>query len=129
MAKSKFLRAALALLAILVLLGALGYAAPVLRQEHNTPAVLAGIARLTLSDAGIVRYDDDASYAYYITKSGACIAPLQALLGRDGWEFSQQMGSGYRFVQKNDADTARLVTARQFTRFYTLWKVPPADGR
>ena len=100
------------------------WATPVLIQEDNTVSVLSGIARLTLSDAEIVQYDDDDKTLYYISKSSLDTKLIESVLPYEGFVLTDQMGSGYIFSDEQDPSRQVVIIGTQFSRFYRLWKIP-----
>lgn len=100
------------------------WAIPVLTQEDNTVSVLSGIVRLSISDSEIIQYDDDDRALYFVSKSSLDEKLIESVLPEDGFVLTDQMGSGYLFVDDEDPSNQLLVSGTQFTRFFRLWKIP-----
>lgn len=103
------------------------WAAPILQQEANTPALLMGIGQLLIQNDDIILYDQDESTQYYVSISQAGSDPMIQQMAEDGWIFTDQMGSGYFFVRTDDNQRSRTVASRQFTRYFRIWMIPIGD--
>ena len=106
MKKRNFILAGI--LVILIILFSM-IATPILTQEDNTIAVLSGIAKLTFGKSEIVKYDNDESFAYYITKSELGEEPIESMLFDEYFVLSDQMGSAYIFTKENDNSTMLIL--------------------
>lgn len=102
-------------------LGALIYNlfSPILFQEGNPYPLISGIMRLNFSKEKIVKLDMDGER--YITKSKNGKEVLSDFLKNQGYEFTEQMGSGY-FFKSSDGDSL-IATHRYYSRFYSLWSI------
>ncbi|HZJ40768.1 MAG TPA: hypothetical protein VFD16_00700 [Candidatus Saccharimonadales bacterium] len=92
---------------------------PVIFQEGNPTPLLKGIIQLNFSRDKIVRLDMDGDR--YLTKGKNGQEVLVNLLNNQGYEFIDQMGSGYFFKDNND--NALLATHRQYSRSYSIWSL------
>ncbi len=92
---------------------------PVILQEGNPSPLIRGVIRLIFSKDKIVKLDMGGDK--YLTKSRGGREVLIALLNNRGYEFIDQLGSGYFFKDKND--NAALITHRYYSRFYSIWNL------
>ncbi|NCT55007.1 hypothetical protein GW758_03580 [Candidatus Falkowbacteria bacterium] len=92
---------------------------PVIFQEGNPAPLLKGIIQLNFSRDKIVKLDMDGNR--YLTKGKNGQEVLVNLLNNQGYEFIDQMGSGYFFKDNND--NALLAEHRQYSRFYSIWSL------
>jgi hypothetical protein len=92
---------------------------PVIFQEGNPISLLKGAIQLNFSQNKIIKLD--ISGDKYLTKSRNGKEALANLLKNQGYEFMNQMGSGYFFKDKND--DALLATHRYYSRFYSIWSL------
>ena len=92
---------------------------PVIFQEGNPIPLIKGIFRVNFTRDKIVKLDMDGDK--YLTKSKDGKETLENLLNSQGYEFIDQMGSGYFF--KDDDDNAVLATQRHYSRFYSIWSL------
>lgn len=110
--------------AILLAAGVFIYSySSVIFQEGNPWPQIEGIARLELGSEEMVRLDSGENR--YITK-GDNFGIVESSMKNRGYDFAEQMGSGYIFV-KGDTDKA-TVTHEYYSRFYSLWTVSETDS-
>jgi hypothetical protein len=112
---------------LIVILLPLGYIfirfGSALTQEGNPVPYLRSIMKLELSNNGKEKVVDGQHEERYISEFkvkypyGIAIEYMDSL----GWEFKEQMGSGFIF-EKNGQQT--VVETRQFTKEYYIWDVP-----
>jgi hypothetical protein len=112
---------------LIVILLPLGYIfirfGSALTQEGNPVPYLRSIMKLELSNNGKEKVVDGQHEERYISEFkvkypyGIAIEYMDSL----GWEFKEQMGSGFIF-EKNGQQT--IVETRQFTKEYYIWDVP-----
>jgi hypothetical protein len=100
---------------------------PLLTQEENTLLILSGIVQLNLNDVDIYEYDSDSATKYYIAKSKDGHDPIFKVLEDDGWTYREQFGSGFLFKKSSNETEQVTVGSIQFSRYFTLWKVPLAS--
>lgn len=92
---------------------------PVIFQEGNPAPLIKGIIQLNFTPDKIVKLDMDGDR--YLTESKNGKEVLVGLLKNQGYEFVDQMGSGYFFKDKDD--NALLATHRYYSRFYSIWNL------
>ena len=92
---------------------------PVIFQEGNPAPLLKGVIQLNFSRDKIVKLDMNGDK--YLTKSKNDQETLVNLLKNQGYEFIDQMGSGYFFKDKNN--NVLLATHRYYSRFYSIWSL------
>jgi hypothetical protein len=94
-----------------------------LTQEGNPIPYLSSIIKLELSNNGKEKVVDGQHEERYISEFkvkypyGIAIESLKSL----GWEFKEQMGSGFIF-EKNGQKA--VVETRQYSKQYYIWDVP-----
>jgi hypothetical protein len=94
-----------------------------LTQEGNPIPYLSAIMKLELSNNGKEKVEDGQHEVRYISEFkvkypyGIAIESMKSL----GWEFKEQMGSGFIF-EKNGQKT--IVETRQYSSQYYIWDVP-----
>jgi hypothetical protein len=94
-----------------------------LTQEGNPVPYLSSIMKLELSNNGKEKVVDGQHKERYISEFkvkypyGIAIEYMESL----GWEFKEQMGSGFIF-EKNGQQA--VVGTRQFSKQYYIWDVP-----
>ncbi|MFH1188977.1 MAG: hypothetical protein V1652_04005 [bacterium] len=86
-------------------------------QEGNPLPVLYGIAKLTFTHENIVQIPGDNNK--YITKNKDGRDYIISLMQEKGYTLSDQMGSGYRFENKDKS--AFLIEHRYYSRLYDIW--------
>jgi hypothetical protein len=94
-----------------------------LTQEGNPIPYLSSIIKLELSNNGKEKVVDGQHEERYISEFkvkypyGIAIESMKSL----GWEFKEQMGSGFIF-EKNGQKA--VVETRQYSKQYYIWDVP-----
>lgn len=91
---------------------------PVIFQEGNPWPEIKGIAQLIFSNAAIIKLSD--SDNKYLTKSKGSWETVDRFLKSKGYEFTDQMGSGY-FYKSPDSNI--VMARRQYSRFYVIWVI------
>lgn len=112
--KGKLLFVSIILLAIGIFLYS-----PVIFQEGNPTPQIKGIIQLNFNNKNIVKISELDNL--YITKSKTGIETIKGFMKEQGYDFVEQMGSGYFF--KNLNGDSVVITHRYYTRFYSLWRI------
>lgn len=100
-------------------LGALIYNySSVLFQEGNPWPQIKGIVQLTIGNSNMVKLSG--SDNKYLTKSQGGPMIVEAFMKDRGYEYTDQMGSGYFY---KSSDKTIILTRRQYSRFYTIWTI------
>jgi len=111
-----------ALISFLILIGifclAFLYYKPVIFQEGNPRPLLKAVWRLNFTSEKIVRLDLEDEV--YLTKSKNGREVLRDYLKAENYQFVDQMGSGYIFV--NDK-TKLMAVHKYYSRFYSIWSL------
>lgn len=105
----------------------LGVYGNVLFQEGNPIPVVSSILKLEFSEREYVKFST--SPTRYLSKfktSGDRYSIIKEYMKKKGWEFEEQMGSGFIFV-KNGEQT--IISTRQYTKNYFIWSVPEQQTR
>lgn len=92
---------------------------PVIFQEGNPWPQIKGIAQLVFSDAEMVKLSD--SGARYLTKSEGGQEVMKDFMRGKGYEFTEQMGSGYLF--RSSTGMSAIATHKYYSRYYSLWSI------
>jgi hypothetical protein len=95
----------------------------VIFQEGNPCPQIKGIAQLTFGKANIVKLSG--SDNRYLTKSQGGPMVDEEFMKDRGYEYTDQMGSGY-FYKSSDKNI--VLTRRQYSRFYTIWTIAENDS-
>lgn len=104
---------------VILILGAFViFYTPVIFQEGNPWPQIKGIAQLNFGNKDVVKLDIGENK--YITKSNNAEI-IKAFMEDKGYNFTEQMGSGYLF--KSDAGASAVATHRYYSRFYSLWTI------
>jgi len=90
----------------------------VIFQEGNPWPQIKGIAQLIFGNADIVKLSG--SDNRYLTKSQGGTMTVEAFMKDRGYEYTDQMGSGYFY---KSSDETILLTRRQYSRFYVIWAI------
>ncbi len=101
-----------------------GIMRPFLLQEDYGISVLSGIMKLTFSKSEIINYDNTEMMGCYVTESKRGKDIIDAMMYDLGFVFSEQMGSDYLYIHEGEQERKLIVSSRQFTRYYRIWKVP-----
>lgn len=96
---------------------------PVIFQEGNPWPEIKAISHLTLCGSDMVKLSG--SDNKYLTKSQGGPAVVEAYMKNQGYEFTNQMGSGYFY---KSSDNSVVITRRQYSRFYTIWTINKPDN-
>lgn len=89
---------------------------PVIFQEGNPLSQLKGVFQLNFGNGKIVKLSSEDKL--YLTKSKNSQAVLTNFMKDKGYEFTEQMGSGY-FFEKDNGESI-VVTHKYYSRFYSL---------
>jgi hypothetical protein len=90
----------------------------VIFQEGNPWPQIKGIAQLTFGKSDIVKLSG--SDNRYLAKSQGGPMTVEAFMKDRGYEYTDQMGSGYFY---KSSDKTIVLTRRQYSRFYTIWTI------
>jgi len=90
----------------------------VIFQEGNPWPQIKGITQLTFGKSNIVKLSNFDNK--YLTKSKGGPAVVEAFMEDRGYEYIDQMGSGYFY---KSSDETIVLTRRQYSRFYTIWTI------
>jgi len=91
---------------------------PVIFQEGNPWPQIKGIAQLTFGVSDMVKLSS--SDTRYLTKSQSSWDIVDDFLKNKGYEFTEQMGSGYFY---KSSDSSIVLVRRQYSRFYVIWTI------
>ena len=94
----------------------------VIFQEGNPCPQINGIAQLTFGKSDIVKLSGPDNK--YLTKNRGGWESIDSFLKNEGYEFTEQMGSGY-FYRSSSSDI--VMTRRQYSRFYVIWKISESN--
>jgi len=94
------------------------YYKPIIFQEGDPKPLLKAVWRLNFSTEKIVKLDLPGEK--YLTKSKNGEAALQDYLKTDSYQFVEQMGSAYFFVNNKNKI---IATHKYYSRFYSLWSL------
>lgn len=92
---------------------------PVIFQEGNPAPLMKGIGRLNFTRDNIVRLDMNGNR--YLTKSNNGPEVIKLYMKDKGYNFIEQMGSGYLF--QSLTGEGAVATHKYYSRFYSLWNV------
>lgn len=98
---------------------------PVIFQEGNPWPQMKGIIELNLTGENIVKLSRPENI--YMTKSGNGQETLKSFMGDKGYEYKEQMGSGYLFESPTGEDA--IVTHKHYSRYYSLWNITEDEGK
>lgn len=90
----------------------------VIFQEGNPWPQIKGIIQLTFGKSDIVKLSD--SDNRYLTKSQDGHTMIEAFMKDKGYEYTEQMGSGYFY---KSSDKTIILARRQYSRFYVIWTI------
>lgn len=93
----------------------------VIFQEGNPWPQIKGVIKLSLTDKEII----PVSANKYITKSDDGAEVINRYLENKGYNFIEQMGSGYLY---QSADQLISVVRRQYSRFYLIWNIGESNS-
>ena len=121
--KDLFKNKAIIIAIISFALGALVYNfSSVIFQEGNPWPQIKGITQLIFGKSDIVKLSG--SDNKYLTKSRGGWDAIDGFLRNDGYEFSEQMGSGYFY---KSSSSSIIMTRRQYSRFYVIWTIDESN--
>lgn len=89
---------------------------PVIFQEGNPWPEIKAISQLTFGGSDMVKLSG--SDNKYLTKSQGGPQVIDVFMNGRGYEYTDQMGSGYFY---KSSDKAVVLVRRQYSRFYTIW--------
>jgi len=92
---------------------------PVIFQEGNPWPQIKGITQLNFSNTNMVKLSNPDNK--YMTKSKNGQEVVKNFMKDKGYEFTEQMGSGYMF--KSSSEKSAIVIHRYYSRFYSLWSI------
>ncbi|MDD4931287.1 MAG: hypothetical protein PHG66_04070 [Candidatus Colwellbacteria bacterium] len=92
--------------------------APIVFQEGNPWPQIKGIVQLKFSGSEIVQLSGSDNKYITESKNGTVI---HELMESKGYEFVEQMGSGYFF--ESPTGQKIVVTHKYYSRYYSLWNV------
>lgn len=116
--KNKAILLIVSLVVLIVGISALVYS-PVIFQEGNPWPQIRGIAQLNFTGKDMVKLSSEENK--YMTKSKNGAGVIKEYMKDKGYNFTEQMGSGYLF-QSSTGESA-VATHRYYSRFYSLWKI------
>lgn len=90
----------------------------VIFQEGNPWPQIKGIVQLTFGGSDMVKLSG--SDNKYFTKSQGGPMTVEAFMKDRGYEYADQMGSGY-FYKSSDGNI--VITRRQYSRSYIIWTI------
>jgi hypothetical protein len=95
---------------------------PIIFQEGNPWPQIKGITQLTFGESDMVKlsgFDNK-----YLTKSQGGPMVVDTFMTDRGYEYMDQMGSGYFYKL---SDETVILTRRQYSRFYAIWTMSDSD--
>lgn len=92
---------------------------PVIFQEGNPWPQIKGVSQLNFTGKDLVKLSSGENK--YITKNNNGLEIIKAFMKDKGYDFTEQMGSGYFFKDENGESVT--VTHRYYSRFYSLWNI------
>lgn len=92
---------------------------PIIFQEGNPYPQIRGIIQLNFDNSGMVKLSG--SDSKYITKSKNGREVIKNFMKGKGYEFTEQMGSGYFF--KSPTGRGAVATHKYYSRYYSLWDI------
>ncbi|MFA6919142.1 MAG: hypothetical protein WC244_03490 [Patescibacteria group bacterium] len=109
----------LLILAVILIIGVfLFFYSPVIFQEGNPWPQIKGVIQLKFSGADIVQLSGSDNKFMTESKNGMMI---HNFMKTKGYEFTEQMGSGYFF--KSQTGASAVATHRYYSRYYSLWTI------
>jgi len=94
----------------------------VIFQEGNPWPQIKGMVQLKFGDSDIVKLSSSDNKFMTESKNGTMIHDF---MKTKGYEFTEQMGSGYFF--KSSTGQSTVVTHKYYTRFYAIWTITEND--
>jgi hypothetical protein len=92
---------------------------PVIFQEGNPWPQIKGIIELNFTGKDIVGLSR--TETIYMTKSGSGQETLKDFMESKGYEYKEQMGSGYLF--ESPTGQSAVATHKYYSRYYSLWNI------
>ena len=92
---------------------------PIIFQERNPWQQIKGIVQLNFGNTNIIKLSD--SKDVYMTKSSDGKEIIKNFMKDKGYEFTEQMGSGYLF--KSLTNESAIVVHKYYSRYYSLWSI------
>lgn len=92
---------------------------PVIFQEGNPWPQIKGMTQLDFTDKDMVKLSSEENR--YMTKSKNGVEVIKEYMKYKGYDFTEQMGSGYFF--QNDIGDRLIVTHKFYSRFYSIWTI------
>ncbi|PIT87998.1 MAG: hypothetical protein COU29_04285 [Candidatus Magasanikbacteria bacterium CG10_big_fil_rev_8_21_14_0_10_36_32] len=112
------------ILTLTILLSAsLIFYGPIIFQEGNPLPQLNGIIRLNFGSEKIIKLDTKENK--YITKNKTGRDEIIKLMENKNYQFVEQLGSGYLF--QTPTNKSFVITRRQYTQYYSIWKFPSTE--
>lgn len=110
-------------IAILIFGALFSLFSPAIFQEGNPWPEIKGIVQLNFGESDMVRLSgtDD----QYMTKSKNGQEAIKNFMKVNGFEFTEQMGSGFLFV--SPAGKRAVAVHRYYSRYYSIWKITEND--
>ncbi|MFA4996483.1 MAG: hypothetical protein WC536_05075 [Patescibacteria group bacterium] len=90
----------------------------VIFQEGNPWPQIKGVTQLTFGKSDIVKLSGLDNK--YLTKSQGGPMAVETFMKGRGYEYTDQMGSGYFY---KSSDKTIVLTRRQYSRFYAIWTI------
>ncbi|MDD4476934.1 MAG: hypothetical protein PHY40_02130 [Patescibacteria group bacterium] len=90
----------------------------VIFQEGNPWPQIKGITQLTFGKSDMVKLSGTDNK--YLTKSKGGPTVVETFMKDRGYEYTDQMGSGYFY---KSSDKTIVLTRHQYSRFYTIWTI------
>lgn len=95
------------------------HCAIIIFQEGNPWPQIKGIVELNFTGKKLVRLSESGEKYLSRSKNGQEI--IEIFLKNSGYNFVEQMGSGYFFESENG--DRLIVTRRLYSRFYSIWNL------
>ena len=92
-----------------------------LSQEGNPIPYLIAIGKNEVSNSGYEKVLETSNNIRYVSKYERDYPFVKDFMEVEGWEFKEQMGSGFIFV-KNKEEI--VIETRQYSRHNIIWDVP-----
>lgn len=98
--------------------------APILFQEGNPWPEIKAISQLTFGESDMVKLSGMDNR--YLTKSDEGSRAVDVFMRSRGYEFVDQMGSGYFYKSSGGSI---VLTRRQYSRFYAIWNITESGAK
>ncbi len=116
--KNKAILLIASLVILIVGISALAYS-PVIFQEGDPWSQIKGITQLNFTGKDMVKLSSEENR--YMTKSKNGAEIIKEYMKGKGYNFTEQMGSGYLF--QSSTGGSAVATHKYYSRFYSLWKI------